>query len=308
MRSVILFGAGASYGAGDIIPNKPPLGAELYSELSKNFPKSWGVLPQDAKDEFEVNFERGMGVIWDKYSGAVVELMRHMALYFAQFRAKKPGSTAYASLAREIQQRKLNGKVIVATLNYECLLELEFSHAGVEFSYSLEEVPQGTIKVLKPHGSCNFIPEGISGPIGSIQIERGAAIDMPVRVNGNMNEVIKHVLTQALPPIMCLYLEGKPTQVATGTVKAIQKNLQDEISEAKVVVVVGVHPNPEDTHIWDSIASCQGDVGYIGTSSEVFVHWAKEYRPQGRSIFLAESFESGVVQIADFIERSENVS
>lgn len=308
MSSIIVFGAGASYGAGNIIPSRPPLGAELYTELSKNFPRSWGALPEDAKDEFEINFERGMSVIWDKYSSAVLELMRHMALYFAQFRPKQPNSTPYASLASEIQQRKLNEKVVAATLNYECLLELEFSHAGIEISYSLEEVPKGVIKVLKPHGSCNFIPKGISGPKGSIQIGRGAAIDMPVQVLGSMNEVIKHVLTQALPPIMCLYMEGKPTQVAAGTIKAVQKNLQDEISEAKVVVVVGVHPNPKDTYIWDSIASCAGEVGYVGPSFESFTQWTKEFRPQGNSIYLSESFESGTVQIANFIERRENVS
>ncbi len=306
MSSVILFGAGASYGAGNIVPNRPPLGTELYSELSRSFPISWGALPDGVKDEFEVNFERGMRVIWDKY--AVIEFMRHMALYFIQFRPKQPGSTAYASLAREIRHHELEGQVIVATLNYECLLELEFSHAGIEFSYSLGEVQEGRTNVLKPHGSCNFIPAGISGRPGLIQIGRSATIDMPVRLVGNLNEVVKHILTQAFPPIMCLYMEGKPTQVAPRTVKAIQKTLQDEISVAKAVAVVGVHPNPEDTHIWDSIASCPGKVGYVGPSSQAFTRWAKEYRPQSEGIILADSFESGVAPIVTFIERSENAS
>lgn len=308
MGSVILFGAGASYGTGDVVPDRPPLGLELYSNLATNFPGSWGVLPDDAKDEFKINFERGMRVIWDKYSGATMELMRHMALYFGQFRPKQPGSTAYASLARELQQHKLEGRVTVATLNYECLLELEFWHAGIELSYSLEEVQQRQTKVLKPHGSCNFIPKGISGPVGSIRMGRGAAIDMPVRAIGDMNEVIKHILTQVLPPVMCLYMEGKPTQVATGTVKAIQKTLRDEISAAKAIAVVGVHPNPEDTYIWDSIASCQGQVGYVGPSAQAFTRWAKEYRPQAGGTILAETFETGVVPIVSFIERSENAS
>jgi len=133
VSSVILFGAGASFGAGGIIPNNPPLGVELYPELAKSFPKSWGALPDDAKGQFASNFEKGMGIIWDKYSGAIMELMRHMALYFAQFRPRQPGSTAYATLAKEIRQRKLENQIIIATLNYECLLELEFSHAGLEF-------------------------------------------------------------------------------------------------------------------------------------------------------------------------------
>lgn len=308
MSSVILFGAGASYGAGAVVPNTPPLGLELYSELSRNFAGSWGVLPDDAKEQFKVNFERGMRVIWHKYSGMTMELMRHMSLYFGQFRPKQPGSTVYAALARELQQRRLEGRVTVATLNYECLLELEFWHAGIELSYSFEEVQRRQTKVLKPHGSCNFIPVGISGPVGSIKMGHGAAMDMPVRAIGDMNEVIKHILTQALPPVMCLYIEGKPTQVATGTVKAIQKILQDEISIAKAIAVVGVYPNPEDTHIWDSIASCQGQVGYVGPSAEAFTRWAEEYRPQAGGTALAETFKTGVVPLVSFIERSENAS
>jgi len=137
---------------------------------------------------------------------------------------------------------------------------------------------------------------------------RDATIDMPVRVEGNLSEVIKHCLVQVLPPIMCLYMEGKPTQVSAGSVKAIQKNLQDEISVAKSVTIIGVHPNPVDTHVWDSIASCQGEIGYVEPSSEAFNHWMKEFRPQTEGALLAGDFKSGVIPVVDFIERSENAS
>jgi len=306
MSSVIIFGAGASHGAGDVLPSKPPLGSGLFSELFKNFPESWGALSSEATTAFETSFEGGMKVIWNKYGGAIMELMRHMALYFAQFRPRKIGSTAYASVARELKRRKLENQVTLVTLNYECLLETEFRYAGVELSYSLKEVHQHEMKILKPHGSCNFVPEGVSGPVSSIQMGRDAIIEMPVRVISNINEVIKHILAEALPPIMCLYMEGKPTQVARGTIKAIQKAAQDEVSMAKAVVVVGVHPNPQDTHIWYSIASCQGRVGYVGPSVQDFTEWAEEYRPEAENLILAEDFQTGVVQIADFIERSEN--
>ena len=181
MSSVIVFGAGASYGAGDVVPNRAPLGSELYSELCRYFPRSWGALPDDAGIEFNNNFENGMRVVWDKYGSATLDLMRHMALYFGQFRPKRAGSTAYAFLAEELKKRGLVHKVTIATLNYECLLEIELTHLGIQISYSLEGTPQGQIKVLKPHGSCNFLPSGISGPAGSIKMGRDAAIDMPVQ-------------------------------------------------------------------------------------------------------------------------------
>jgi hypothetical protein len=41
----VLIGAGASFGAGGIAPHRPPLGAELFDRLQKEFPDSWVSLP-----------------------------------------------------------------------------------------------------------------------------------------------------------------------------------------------------------------------------------------------------------------------
>ena len=39
---VILFGAGASYGAGHVLPQVPPLGPNLYDALAAQYPDKWG--------------------------------------------------------------------------------------------------------------------------------------------------------------------------------------------------------------------------------------------------------------------------
>lgn len=49
MSIIVLFGAGASYGAGSVLPSIPPLGSSLYQELSSMFPATWGSLPSSLK-------------------------------------------------------------------------------------------------------------------------------------------------------------------------------------------------------------------------------------------------------------------
>ena len=80
MERIILFGAGASYGAGHMLPKAPPLGKDLYKELTRYYPPSWGSLPEEIKTSFETGFEQGMQVLWDKYSSNIALLMRHMTL------------------------------------------------------------------------------------------------------------------------------------------------------------------------------------------------------------------------------------
>lgn len=64
MRDIVfLFGAGASAGAGNILPERPPLGAELFSELLRLFPGSWGLVPQDIQNRLLADFEDEMGAL-----------------------------------------------------------------------------------------------------------------------------------------------------------------------------------------------------------------------------------------------------
>ena len=53
---VILFGAGASYGAGNVLPYPPPLGRDLYDKLSDEFPATWG--PDSRLGRFADAFRR----------------------------------------------------------------------------------------------------------------------------------------------------------------------------------------------------------------------------------------------------------
>ena len=142
MSNIILFGAGASWGAGDVAPQNPPLGPQLFQALVNHSPNIWGDLPEDVTIQFKPgsNFEPGMRSIWNKFGHGGPELpnlLREMGHYFSQFRPKFPGSTAYARLAGKIKKYKLEDQIVLASLNYECLLELETQHAGFCVSYGL---------------------------------------------------------------------------------------------------------------------------------------------------------------------------
>ena len=83
---VILFGAGASFGAGYIIPEKPPLGNQLFNRLKDFFPASWGRLPQEIDVVFAAAFEKGMKIVYDHYSQVIAPLMKDLAVYLIQLR------------------------------------------------------------------------------------------------------------------------------------------------------------------------------------------------------------------------------
>jgi hypothetical protein len=79
-RIAFLFGAGASFGAGRILPERPPLGSHLYHELAISYPGSWGCLPTHITDTLSRDFEAGMRLVYDELGAAIPQLMREMAI------------------------------------------------------------------------------------------------------------------------------------------------------------------------------------------------------------------------------------
>ena len=107
---------------------------------------------------------------------------------------------------------------------------------------------------------------------------------------------------------MCLYMEGKPTQVAPKTIGNIQKILHDYIETASTITVIGVAPNADDTHIWNPIASSKALLGYVGPASEPFYIWAQKYRKDRDCSVLADRFENATDEVINFIERGEHAA
>jgi hypothetical protein len=112
-----LFGAGASNGSGsDVSPHCPPLGRDLFNELTIYFPTSWGSrLPSLLSETFRKDFEEGMEqLVNSKFSAIVPLLMRNMSEYFVKFRPAGE-SNLYIRFIKEL--RPILNDIQFSTIN-----------------------------------------------------------------------------------------------------------------------------------------------------------------------------------------------
>ena len=126
MPALIFFGAGASYGSGDVQPCCPPLGNGsdgLFARLEATAGLA-AQLPEDLKQLFRTDFEKGMARFYEFADGNIMRFQREMAAYLASF---KPGTAnEYIKLIRLIGPRR----AIYASLNYDLLFELSAASLG----------------------------------------------------------------------------------------------------------------------------------------------------------------------------------
>ena len=121
-KILILFGAGASHGAGGLNAI-PPLGITLFEELSERYPNTWGKLPPQTNELFQKNFEFGMEQIYSKLDN-MNDLLKDMAKYFSKFNIIDPYSNLYFKLIECYLQPIRSDELLLSTINYDCLIEL----------------------------------------------------------------------------------------------------------------------------------------------------------------------------------------
>jgi len=151
-RSLMLFGAGASFGsdAGET----PPLGPYLYTALAGFSPETWGRVRPEEASCFRDDFEKGMRAFAKAHpnDGLVDQLHCAMGGFFFRFRPSP--TNLYRRLAERI--RACNWEGTLASLNYERLLELSLSNAGVAPVLSGTANSRGGMELCLPHGCCNL--------------------------------------------------------------------------------------------------------------------------------------------------------
>jgi len=87
MVSVVLLGAGASFGSGDVTPHTPPLGNGVDGLFSR-LEAAGGLasrLPDTLKASFRLSFEKGMSECYEYLDGNIMTFQRELAAYLAQF-------------------------------------------------------------------------------------------------------------------------------------------------------------------------------------------------------------------------------
>lgn len=264
MKNLFLFGAGASYGSGHIIPEQPPLLNTLFSELIRCYPKSWGKLPKELSDVFNQDFELGTAKIWDNYSTILPPLIQQMALYFVQFRPANVKENGYFKLLRFLMEREKVSSTILFTLNYEAVLDLCAHALNLRIDPENKTEDDKTIKIIKLHGACNIIPVGIKVS-RSVKFTKGVLFGTGAKYLFNLNEVVEFCLgDNGLPPVMALIMKEKPVQVSQFILNRYKKIWHDILKEKNKIFVIGVNPNNEDKHLWNPLMTTPSKIYYVG--------------------------------------------
>ncbi len=268
-KIVFLVGAGASFGAGgDMRPSPPPLGNSLFSALEKRFPETWGRLEHQVSRSFvQDGFEAGMvNLLASGYSSLCNGLLLNLASFFAEFSFANTDSF-YHKVAECISKSNGAGRTTVASLNYECLFELAALNAGFSISCTRQGRKAKDLVVLKPHGSCNFLPSLNGNKFIGTQFTGPAEIGIyqgPLTVV-NPREVLSYIASgEAIPPSMSFYAPGKHTPVGAEAITSVRQEWASACAQADAIFLVGCRPSDADEHIFRPIVSSRASVFMVG--------------------------------------------
>lgn len=301
MSSLFLFGAGASFGSGPCVPEPPPLGRDLFPALAR----MGGVasrISRDLAQQFVDDFEAGMDRFWAEHNTQASALLREMAKYFTQFEPL-PGNCYMQLLDILGGTRK---KAVLATTNYDLLIEHAISRAGLLFSYSGLPVPPQNVSVLKVHGSPNFLPDLGGSSISGISFdlsasERGSILESGVRVATSAREINDFCTNQdSIAPALAMYAPSKRVLYCREFVSAQQDAWAAATRTASRMFVIGLRVHPVDAHIWGALAASPAPLYYVGLEPEEFRQWASR-NGRRKAFVLARTFAEALPAVASKI-------
>lgn len=295
MSALILFGAGASFGSGDVEPCCPPLGNGsdgLFARLEAAGGQA-ATLPDDIKTLFREDFEKGMAQFYEYADGDIMQFQRELAAYLARF---TPGSkNAYIRFIQTIGPRR----AIFASLNYDLLFELAAGSLRLCTYYDIE-APAKSVRLLKIHGSSNFWPDIPIGMIRNSTFKRSgrADIDAPIKPLNQSETLERCRVEDSVAPAIAMYAEGKAVKISPGYVDRQQELWKTAVCAASRIYVVGVKVNSTDAHVWGELANARAPITYFGMKwdREAYEQWSAENR-RGKAFFVEATFESSIASI-----------
>jgi hypothetical protein len=306
---VIVFGAGASYGATNVQPEPPPLGKNLYDALAAEYPEQWGTkshLGRMWASQFRADFEQTMyeEVMPKTPSLNLLEWHRPMAAFFAKYRLAGNQMDMYSVLISGLMRRSSLTNVTLGSLNYDCLLEQAIAGLRLAVDYTCNaSTSGGLVHVAKVHGSCNFITANIFRWRAYLT-NAGSAIEyafsaLPI---GNLAEQLAEKFASYDPafyPVLGLYAQDKPSLVASAKLQKLKNMLGDRIRQARVLILIGVKPNRQrDPHLWEPVAETHAStIAYVGGADE----FRDLQNLQRRATHLAGTFAEGASLVLDAV-------
>lgn len=297
MPALIVLGAGASFGSGDVQPCRPPLGNGpdgLFARLEAAGGQATS-LPDELKSLFRIDFEKGMAEFYEFVDGDIMRFQRELAAYLATFR---PGSkNAYVRLIQTIGPRR----AIYATLNYDLLFELAAASLKLNTHYFTDPVPRG-VRLLKVHGSSNFWPDIPVGMIRNSTFKRSGRADVqaPIRPLNQKDTLYRCRDEDSLAPAIAMYAEGKAVKISPEYVERQQELWKAAAGTASRIFVVGVRVHNADAHIWGELGKARAPVTYFGREwdREAYERWCNDNQ-KTNAYFIESTFEECI----DFIGR-----
>ena len=298
---VILFGAGASFGSGEVSPKPPPLGADLYPVLRRLFPTVWGGLSEEKVRELQNDFEAGIQRVQRDNSHALPPLQRAMASFFFDF---YPGnSNIYRQLARKIAATSWDGALV--SLNYERLLELSLTLEGVQPFKGNPPNAGRSVDICLPHGCCHIFCESVRGTGAGISFSgSGISTRGQVKIVADRAEFVRRIRTDAFPPVMSYFDPLKMTTSCVNFIESQRERYDNLIQGARKVVIVGVRVRTHDTHIWSALSATQGEVIYCSglSGAKEFNQWSQEQRASKTSVPLSSYFADSFPKICGAVD------
>lgn len=284
-KHIIFFGAGASYGS-DNESITPPLGGNLFDALTSFNPNGWGQINGILADNFRTDFEAGIVELSQQNPHALPPLQRAMAAYFFNFR---PQSTnLYYSLAQKINTINWDG--VLVTLNYERLLELSLSAAGVQpYIGSPSSNQNKIVELCLPHGCCHLFCESVWGNAGAISFAgMNVFTNGPIKVIGDPSEFQQRIQNNAFPPVMSYFEPSKQTTSGNNFILDQRARFSELISNADTVILVGVRVREQDKHVWESLGQTNAKLVYVSgkVGKQEFDAWKNKTRANKNDLAL----------------------
>ncbi|WP_211232097.1 hypothetical protein [Pseudoduganella violaceinigra] len=230
-----------------------------------------------------------MAQYYEHANGNIMAFQRDLAAYLAHF---TPGP---ANAYRTLIERLGIHRVVYSTLNYDLLFELSAASLGFDIQYAVDKVPRH-VRLLKPHGSCNFWPDTPVDMLrGCTFAGNGADISAPVRPLDHQQTLRRCVDDDSLSPAIAMYAEGKAVKVCPEYVEAQQNQWKATAAKARHVFVSGVRVHQADGHIWEVLAKSPAQVTYFGLKWDLdeFHSW-KEATGKKNAYFVESDFSSSI--------------
>lgn len=301
---LFLFGAGASAFSGGCLPSAPPIGRDVITTIPWS-EKVTAALSDELVEAFRDNFEATMVRFYEESPTAASWMLKDMGLYFLKFQPTP--ANHYVKLLTSLNVPL--DRCVLATTNYDLLIEASLSYLGRSYCFPFPTT-DGAVCVLKLHGSCHFLPAvdtsrwhyvELVAPYGNSVISSDEEND--IRVVTRAEAAMFCRSTNSIPPAMAIYGPGKPMLTGANFVtRRLQPRFRSLAASAAAIIVVGLHLNTADQHIWDPLAASPAPLYYVSRERDLFERWAADVH-RGNAEWLCDSFEIAVNMIPDVLRR-----